>query len=180
MKYNLKDQPTMKNLFLFSAALLLAAFIISCKDKKTDPGINVDYVDDMKGALCLSEEPVMDGQPVEQVNPADFVTYEGTLGDGKARIYYILPSSRIDAEDPALCGSLTYLDDAPDKVFTLKEISNEGNPEGYNDVVIEVYNAEGEKTGVIEGKIEGRGDGFYGTLTYTDGTKLPFDLMQQY
>ena len=123
MKYNLKDQPTMKNLFLFSATLILAFFFISCKDKKTDPSINGDYVDDMKGVLCLSEEPVTDGQPVEQESEAEFVLYEGTLGSDKARIVYILPSDRIDAEDPSLCGSLAFLD-APDKVFTLKEISN--------------------------------------------------------
>ena len=169
----------MKNFLLISASVLLAACIISCKDKKTSPDVNVDYVDDMKGALCLSEEPVMDNEPVEQEFEAESVLYEGTLGSDKARIVYILPSDRIDAEDPSLCGSLAFLD-APDKVFTLKEISNEGNPEGYNDVVIEVYNAEGEKTGVIEGKIEGRGDGFNGTFTNPDGTKKPLALMQQY
>ena len=43
-----------------------------------------------------------------------------------------------------------------------------------------MYNAEGEKTGVIEGKIEGRGDGFNGTFTNPDGTKKPLALMQQY
>ncbi|MBR2136024.1 MAG: hypothetical protein IJ855_07390 [Bacteroidales bacterium] len=169
----------MKNFLLISASVLLAACIISCKDKKTSPDVNVDYVDDMKGALCLSEEPVMDNEPVEQESETEFVLYEGTLGNDKARIVYILPSDRIDAEDPSLCGSLAF-SDAPDKVFTLKEISNEGNPEGYNDVVIEVYNAEGEKTGVIEGKIEGRGDGFNGTFTNPDGTKKPFAMMQQY
>ena len=58
----------MKKLLLLSATFLLAACVISCKDKKTNPSINNDYVDDVKGALCLSEEPVMDDQPVEQMS----------------------------------------------------------------------------------------------------------------
>ncbi len=171
----------MKKLLLISATFLLAACVISCKDKKTNPSINNDYVDDVKGALCLSEEPVMDDQPVEQMSETEVITYEGTVGSAKARILYIIPSERIDAEDPSLCGSLAYLDDDPGVVFTLKEISNEGYPEGYNDVVIEIYNVEGKKTGVLEGKIEGRGDGFYGTVTFEGtGEKKEFSLMQQY
>jgi hypothetical protein len=71
-------------------------------------------------------------------------------------------------------------DDRPNKKFTLKCVSDEPDPRGYNNVVLKEYSPKGNNTGTFKGKIEGRGDGFYGTFTNSQGQSMRFELLQQY
>ena len=176
----------MKKLLLFSATLLLAVLFVSCKDKKTTPSIHADYVDDMKEILCLEEAPMIEEQPVEQIDAfegidvSNFLIYTGTMGEETVTLCWSPWDNRTD-EDQAngICGYLA-LDSNPRFRYTLKEVSDEPNPEGYNKLVIDIYQGE-EKKATMEGILEGRGDGFNGTVTFAEtGQKQEFNLMRQY
>ena len=173
----------MKKLLLFSATLMLAVLFIGCKGKKTDPSINADYVDDMKEVLCLEETPMIEEQPVnpmEDIDRSVYMVYTGTIGDKGATLCWAPWNNRTE-EDKAngICGYLA-MDENPRLRYTLREVSDEPHIEGYNTVVIDIIQGE-EKKAVLEGTIEGRGDGFYGTVTFEGtGEKKEFSLMQQY
>lgn len=174
----------MKKLLLFSATLILAFFFISCKDKKTTPSINADYVEDMKEALCLEEAPMDVNQPVEQqpeeIDKSIYLIYTGTMGEENVTLCWAPWNNRSD-EDKAngICGYMA-MDNNPRFRYILKEVSDEPHPEGYNKLVIDIYQGE-EKKVTLEGTMEGRGDGFYGTVTLVEtGQKQDFSLIQQY
>ena len=170
----------MKKVFLFATLLITSAFLYSCtcSDNRNS---NRDYLDDMKNALALESTP-MDIAPEvdwDNVDLSKFMKYEGFIGDEGITLYYQSWNERSDElKDSGYCGFLSPKE-APFK-FPMKEISNEPNPGGFNHVILEIYRGD-ELYATLEGDIQGRGDGFDGTITYVEnGEKKQFELMQKY
>lgn len=174
----------MKNISLIIAVLAIA-IASSCTRKKAQNVIvnNLDYSSDMREALALESTPmpqnaVMMDLP-EEVQ-ANYNIYTGKIGEEGATLLWAPWNNRTE-EDRAngVCGYLA-LDSNPRFRYILKEVSDEPNPNGYNKVVFDIYQGE-QKKAVLEGIIEGRGDGFNGTVTFEGtGVKQDFSLMQQY
>ncbi|MBQ3806024.1 MAG: hypothetical protein II844_09530 [Prevotella sp.] len=99
------------------------------------------------------------------------VVYKGKIGTFEITMY-------LTRENFEWKGYYVY-NDRPKTKFTLKCVSDEPDPRGWNDVEFKEYTPKGNNTGTFKGRMEGRGDGFYGKFI-TKGKTLDFNLVQQY
>ena len=170
----------MKKVYLFASLLVISALIYSCTCSNNDYS-NKAYVDDLKNALALESTPMKETPKTDwdSVDLSKFMKYEGFIGEEGMVLYYQSWNERSDElKESGFCGFLSPME-APFK-YPMKEVSNEPNPSGFNHVIFEIYRGD-EVFATLEGDIQGRGDGFDGTITYVeDGKKQQFELMQKY
>ena len=71
-----------------------------------------------------------------------------------------------------------FYDHRPDSVFNLEMVKNEGDPEGFQEVILHEYTPRGMQSGVFTGRVATRGDGFSGTFVNSRGQSFPFELRE--
>jgi hypothetical protein len=107
--------------------------------------------------------------------PQDEPAYRGKIGQYKVTLVFY--TFNFDKGDVA---GYYYYNDRPKTRFKLVCRKNEGDPRGFNTLVLDEYTPKGKNTGTFRGTLEGRGDGFYGTFTNSKGERFKFDLHQEW
>ena len=57
-------------------------------------------------------------------------------------------------------------------------MQNEGDPEGFQEVILHEYTPRGMQSGVFTGRVATRGDGFSGAFVNSRGQSFPFELRE--